>query len=337
MCFDTKLPASRAAPWAQHSPTRQLYPLHGHGSSRQLHRQECRGLSSLLGFRTLPPSCLTGLGAQGQGGVAGLQHGSGISTCCPLLHATPCHLPVPSHPSAMGAGTQEPGWGSCPQSPLAWEGTLPHHGECWRAMEQCRNTRLSRRLQTRDRYLGKPQPSWGIGASAGSWDGRGVGQKGAMIWRVSNLAPGKPLWGTEIPHEATCIFFKELQPGWRMGGKHKGLGHGVQAQSCEQHLHREPLPGVPGHCCGAAPAMGHALSNSVPPWHGACTQPWGSHRACTSHGHLPSHKAPTQPWGTYPAVRHPPSTHPAMEHPPAHGHALALRAHTQPWVTSLPT
>lgn len=72
----------------------------------------------------------------GWGGTA--QHGSGISTRCPVLHATPCRLPVPWHPSAMGAGTQEPGWGSCPQSPLAWEGTLPHHEECSRAMEQCR-------------------------------------------------------------------------------------------------------------------------------------------------------------------------------------------------------
>lgn len=107
------------------------------------------------------------------------------------------------------------------------------------------------------------------------------------------------------------------------GGEARGIGHGVQAQSCEQHLHQEPLPGVPRHCCGAAPAMGHALSNSVPPWHGAGTQPW----AAPSHGAVTGHAQAT---GTYPAVRHPPSTHPAMEHPPAHGHALALRAHTQP-------
>lgn len=47
------------------------------------------------------------------------------------------------------------------------------------------------------------------------------------------------------------------------------------------------------------------------------TQPWGSHRACTSHRHLPSCEAPTQyppshgaptcPW----ACTHPEGTHPA--------------------------
>lgn len=213
MCFDTKLPASRAAPWAQHSPTSQLYPLHGHGSSRQLHRQECCGQSSLLVFRTLPPSCLTGMGAQGQGGVARLSMGRGS------LPAVPSSMPPRA--ASRCPGTPLP-WGQEPRNLAGevvpsphWLGRGPFHTmrnarEPW---SSAGNTRLSHRLQTRDRYLGKPQPSWGIRALAGSWDGRGVGQKGAMIWCVSNLAPGKPLWGTEIPHGATCTFSKELQPG----------------------------------------------------------------------------------------------------------------------------
>lgn len=137
--------------------------------------------------------------------------------------------------------------------------------------------------QTEDRYLGKLQPSQGIESLAGSWDGRGAWQKGATIWAQFQTwhlgIPFRELKSHVGPHAPSP---RSHSPAGAWRGKHRGMGQDAQAQSCEQHLHREPFPGVPGHCCGAAPAMGHALDNSVPPWHGACTRPEGTHLAMCS-------------------------------------------------------
>ena len=168
----------------------------------------------------------------GWGGRA--QHGSGISIRCPLCRAAPCLLPVPWHPSAMGAGTQEPGQGRW----LVWAWTLPaalggNPSTPWGVLESPGAVQGHWRApgkgkpQTRDGYLRKTA-AWPGHRGSGWQLGRErlLAERSHNLASVSNLAPGKPLCGTEIPCGATCTFSKEPQPGWRVVGEAQGDGAG---------------------------------------------------------------------------------------------------------------
>lgn len=168
MCLGTKLPAGRAAPWAQHIPTGQLYPVHCHGSGRQ----QC-GQSSLLELRTL----LSPQGWVPKGRVQ-WQDSAPVrtSTHCSLLRAAPHLIPMPWYlchgcRNSVGAGS----W--C-ESPLTWRDPLLSraswsHSAAWGH---------GHHPITKDRYLGKPEPVQGTLALAGGWEGEGSWQKGDRIW-----------------------------------------------------------------------------------------------------------------------------------------------------------